>query len=134
MKTLIQSIALALTLGIVTSTVSLADTTPNPGTRPTTAVSYKTGIYSTPYSQLNIALDKEKGGAIDLRLKGADGKVLYAEHVGKNERNYRARLNLSALADGVYLLEVTNGVETTTQTVTISTNQPSAPSRVIAIN
>ncbi|MVM32988.1 T9SS type A sorting domain-containing protein [Spirosoma sp. HMF4905] len=132
MKTLIKSLAVALTLGIVTSAASFAHT--NPGTRPTTAAAYKTGIYSTPNGQLNIALDKEKGGAVDVRLKGADGKVLYTQHVGKNERNYRVRLNLSELADGVYQVEVSNGVETTTQTVTISTNQPSAPSRLISIN
>ncbi|QMW00931.1 hypothetical protein [Spirosoma foliorum] len=132
MKTLIKSIAFVLTLGIASSTVSLADV--NPGTRSATAVAYKTGIYSTPYGQLNIALDKEKGGAVDVRLKGTDGKVLYSEHVGKNERNYRVRLNMTELADGVYQVEVTNGVETTIQNVTISTSQPITASRTVSIN
>lgn len=131
MKTLIQSIAFVLTLGVASSTVSLADA--NPGTRSATAVAYKTGIYTTPYGQLNIALDKEKGGAVDVRLKGTDGKVLYSEHVGKNERNYRVRLNMTELADGVYQVEVTNGVETTIQNVTISTSQPITASRTISI-
>ena len=132
MKTLIKSLALALTLGVVTSAATLAET--NPGSRPVSSVAYKTGIYTTPTGQLNIALDKQTGGAVDVRLKRADGKVLFVQHVGKNESKYRTRLNLNELADGVYQVEVTNGVETTTQNVTISTQQPSAPSRVISVN
>ncbi|MVM38606.1 T9SS type A sorting domain-containing protein [Spirosoma sp. HMF3257] len=132
MKTLIKSFALALSLGVITSAASFANT--NPGTRPAKAVSYKTGIYSTPYGQLNIALDKETGGAVDVRLKAASGKVLYTQHLGKNERNFRVRLNLNELADGIYQVEVSNGLETTTQNVTISTQQPQSPGRVISIN
>ncbi|MVM38605.1 hypothetical protein GO730_15330 [Spirosoma sp. HMF3257] len=132
MKTLIKSLALALIVGIASSSVSLADS--NPGTRSATVAAFKTGIYSTPYGQLNIALDKETGGAVDVRLKGTDGKVLYTQHVGKNERSYRVRLNMTELADGVYQVEVTNGVETTIQNVTISTYQPQSPSRVISVN
>ena len=132
MKTLIKSLALALSLGVVTSAASFAET--NPGGRPTTVAAYKTGIYSTPNGQLNIALDKEPGGFVDVRLKGTNGQVLYTQHLGKNERVYRIRLNLSELADGVYQVEVTNGVETTTQNVTISTQQPTTPIRSISIN
>lgn len=132
MKTLIKSLALALTLSAVTSAVSVAET--NPGSRPTSSVAYKTGIYTTQTGQLHIALDKQTGGAVDVRLKRADGKVLFTQHVGKNESKYRTRLNLNELSDGVYQVEVTNGAETTTQNVTISTQQPSAPSRVISVN
>jgi hypothetical protein len=131
MKTLIKSFALALSLGIVTSVASFAET--NPGGRPKMAASYKTGIYSTVSGKLNIALDKEIGGHVDIRLKNADGVVLYSEHLGKNERTCRLRLNLNELEDGTYQVEITNGVDTTTQNVTVSTNKPSAPNRVIAI-
>ena len=132
MKTLIKSLALALTLGVVTSAASFANT--NPGGRSAAVATYKTGIYSTKTGQLAIALDKAKGGAVDIRLKNADGKVLYSQHLGKHEQTYRTRLNLTELEDGIYQLEVTNGVETTTQNVTISTQQPTTPGRVISIN
>jgi len=131
MKTIIKSLALAFSLGIVTTASSFADT--NPGGRTTTVASYKTGIYSNQAGKLNIALDKEKGGAVDIRLKGADGKVLYTQHLSKNQPGCRVRLNLDDLADGVYQVEVTNGVNTTTQNVTLSTNHPTAPSRIISI-
>ena len=135
MKTLIKSLAFAFSLTAITSAASFANTTDvNPIGSKSTVASYKTGIYTTVSGKLTIALDKETGGSVDVRLKGTDGKVLYAQHLGKNETTCRVRLNLSELEDGVYQLEITNGVETTTQNVTISTNQPATPSRLIAIN
>lgn len=132
MKTLIKSLALALSLGFVTSAATFADT--NPGGRPTSAASYKTGIYTTIEGKLNVALDKETGGAVDIRLKNTEGKVLYAQHLGKNETGCRVKLNLDDLQDGIYQLEITNGVETTTQSVTLSTNNPTTPNRIVAVN
>lgn len=132
MKTLIKSLALALSLAVVTAAASFAET--NPVGRPAAAASYKTGVYSTVAGKLNIALDKATGGAVDIRLKDTSGKVLYAQHVGKNEHSCRLRLNLNDLEDGVYQLEITNGVETTSQNVTLSTKQPSVPNRIVSIN
>ncbi len=131
MKTLIKSLALALTLGFVTSVASFADA--NPGSRPSAVASYQSGIYTSVDGKLNICLDKQKGGAVDIQLKSTDGKILYSQHLGKNERKYRTRLNLDELPDGVYQVEITNGVETTKHNVTLSTHQPEAPSRLVAI-
>ncbi|GAB4030085.1 T9SS type A sorting domain-containing protein [Spirosoma gilvum] len=131
MKTNIKSFALALSLGLV-STVSLFAET-NPGTKAAHAATFKTGIYTTVSGKLNVALDKEKGGPVDIRLKSADGRVLYNYRLGKKEQAYRTQLNLSELEDGVYQLEVTNGAETTTQSVTLSTHKPTVASRVIAV-
>ena len=131
MKTLIKSLAVALSLGFITSVASFAET--NPGGRSTTAASYQTGIYTSIDGKLNIGLDKQTGGTVDIRLKSADGKVLYTQHVGKNESKYRTRLNLDELPDGVYKVEITNGVETTTHNVTLSTQRPEVSSRQVAI-
>ena len=131
MKTLIKSLALALSLGIVTSATSFAEA--NPGGRPATAVSYQSSVYTTVAGKLTIALDKQTGGAVDVRLKNAGGEVVYSQHIGKNESKYRSRLDLSELPDGVYQVEITNGVETTTHNITLSTQQPEAPARVIAL-
>ncbi|WP_420148405.1 hypothetical protein [Spirosoma sp.] len=132
MKTLIKSLALALTLGFITFTASISEA--KPIGRPTAAVTYKTGIYTTVNGKLSIALDKETGGPVDIRLKAANGRVLFSERLGKNEQTYRTRLNLDDLVDGVYQLEITNGVETTTQTITLSTSHPSLSNRVVSVN
>ncbi|MBD2755010.1 hypothetical protein [Spirosoma validum] len=132
MKTLIKSLALALSLGFVTSAATFAET--NPIGRPTSAASFKTGIYSTVTGTLRVSVDKETGGKVDVRLKNADGKTLYTQHLSKNDRNCRLLLNLNDLEDGVYQLEITNGVETTTQNVTLLTKLPSTPNRIVSIN
>ncbi|MBN8823930.1 MULTISPECIES: hypothetical protein [unclassified Spirosoma] len=132
MKTLVKTFALALTLGLVSTVATFAET--NPGTKKAAqAATFKTGIYTTVSGKLNIALDKEKGGPVDIRLKSSDGRVLYNYRLGKKEEIYRTQLNLTDLEDGVYQLEVTNGVETTTQAVKLSTHKPSIVNRVVAI-
>ena len=131
MKTLIKSLALALTLGIATSAASFAET--NPGGRPSTEAAYQSAIYTTNSGKLSIALDKPTGNAVDIRFKSTNGDVLYSKHLGKRANQYRTRLNLSDLPDGVYQVEITSGVEKTMHSVTISTQQPEAPSRVIAM-
>lgn len=132
MKTLAKTFVVALSLGFLTSVASFAEG--KPGSRPSTVAAYKAGIYTSVDGKLNIGLDKEKGGAVDVMLKGADGKIYYSQHLGKNEKIYRSRLDVNELPDGVYVIEITNGVETTRHQVTLATKQPEAPVRLVAIN
>ncbi|MFD2570578.1 hypothetical protein ACFSUS_08040 [Spirosoma soli] len=132
MKTLIKPLLFALTLGFVTSVTSFSEA--NPIGRSKAVATYKTGIYATRTGKLNIALDKQTGGTVDIRLRSNNGTVLYSKHLGKNERMCRTRLNLNDLEDGVYQVEITNGVEVTRQTITLSTKQPALPERTIAMN
>lgn len=125
MKTLIKSLLLAFSLSFVAFSVSEA----KPG-RPA-AATFKTGIYTSANSKLNIALDKQIGGAVDIQLKTTNGVLLYTQRVGKKEESFRIRLNLDELADGDYVLEITNGVQLTRQTVSLKTRQPAALNRVI---
>ena len=131
MKTLIKSLALALSLAAVTASATFAET--NPGGKIKEVATYKTGIYMTQSGKLAIALDKEKGGTVSISLKSTDGRILYSQHLGKNDQTYRSRLNLNQLEDGVYQVEITNGIETTTQNVTISTQKPATPDRLISV-
>ena len=129
MKTHIKSLALALSLAVVTAATTVAQA--NPGDSHKAAVTYKTGIYTTATGKLQIALDKATGGPVDIRLVNADGSVLYNQHLGKKDHTFRARLNLNELPDGSYKLEITNGVDKTEHTVTVATKLPATPERVI---
>ena len=133
MKTLINSLVVAFVLTTATVSASFADTN-NPGGRPATVASYKTGMYTTAEGKLQIALDKEATGAVDIQFVNAEGKVLFAQRVAKKETMARLRLTLSDLPDGAYQVRVSNGVDVTTHSVTLATQQPSAPSRLVAIN
>ncbi|GAB3800446.1 hypothetical protein GCM10028819_25760 [Spirosoma humi] len=132
MKALINPLVIALVLTISTVSASFADT--NPGGRPAQVASYRTGMYTTAEGKLQIAVNKEATGAVDIQLVDAGGKVLFAQRVAKKETVARLRLTLNDLPDGDYKVQMSNGVEVTTYSVTLSTNQPSAPSRLVAIN
>lgn len=132
MKTIITSLALALSLNVASTTTLLAE--PNPINRPAVVAAYKSGVYMTTAGKLSIAVDKEKGGSVDIRLINTAGRALFTQHLSRQERICRLKLNLNDLEDGIYQLEITNGAETTTQTVTLSTNHPASPSRLIAVN
>ncbi|GAB3773052.1 hypothetical protein GCM10028818_14020 [Spirosoma horti] len=132
MKALINPLVIAFSLTIATFQASFADA--NPGGRPATVASYKTGMYTTAAGKLQVAVDKEATGAVDIQLVNADGKVLFAQRVAKKETVARLRLTLTDLPDGVYQVRVSNGVDVTTHSVTLSTNQPSFPNRLVAIN
>ena len=125
MKTLIKPLLLALSL----SFVAVSFTEAKPG-HPAVAT-FKTGIYSSVSGKLHIALDKQAGGPVDILLKSSSGTLLYSQHLGKKETEFRIRLNLDDLADGTYLLEITNGVETTRQTITLKTKEAIALNRII---
>ncbi|UFH52624.1 hypothetical protein [Spirosoma sp. KNUC1025] len=132
MKTLIKSLLLVFSISLIPVSASLAES--NPIGRPAAAASYKTGIYTTSEGKLNIALDKEATGIVDVRFKHTSGKVLFSQRLCKKEKTSRIRLDMNELPDGDYQVEITNGVETTVHAVTISTKQPSTPSRLVAVN
>lgn len=119
MKTLIKSFALALSLGLASTAATFADG--NPIGRRAAGASFQTGIYTTASGKLQVALNKQTGGAVDIWLRDAKGAVLYSQHLNKNQTACRTRLDLSQLADGTYELHITNGVETVRQTVSIVT-------------
>lgn len=125
MKTLIKPLLLALSL----SFVAVSFTEAKPGHPAVTT--FKTGIYSSVSGKLHIALDKQAGGPVDIQLKSSSGTLLYSQRLGKKETEFRIRLNLDDLADGTYLLEITNGVETTRQTITLKTKEAIALNRII---
>jgi hypothetical protein len=125
MKTIVKSLFLALSLLLVVVSMSNA----KPG-RPAVST-FKTGIYTSVSGKLHIALDKVSGGPVDIRLKNSTGDLLYNRHLGKNETTLRTRLNLDNLDDGDYVLEITNGIEKTSQTITIKTKQPQSFQRII---
>ncbi|GAB3900409.1 T9SS type A sorting domain-containing protein [Spirosoma agri] len=132
MKTLFNSLLVAFTVSLVTVSASFAET--NPGKQTAPAATYKTGIYTNRAGNLNIALDKETKGSVSIKLKNTAGKVLFDQYLGKNEKSTRISLNMNELPDGTYQLEISNGVDTSTQTVTLATKLPSSPSRLVAIN
>lgn len=131
MKALINPLLIAFALTTAAFSASFADA--NPGGRSATVASYKTSMYTTIEGKLQISLDKDATGAVDIQLIRADGEVLFARRVAKKETVARLRLTLSDLPDGAYQIRVSNGTDVTIHSVLLATQQPTTPSRLIAI-
>ncbi|GAB3911977.1 hypothetical protein GCM10028803_54490 [Larkinella knui] len=133
MKTLFKSLLVAFTLTVVTFSTSWAESN-KPIGKPKNAAAFQSSLYTTAEGKLQIALDKQTGGSVVVRLKNSAGTDLFIQQIGKRQQVARMRLDVSALPDGVYQVVISNGVETTTQELTLATQQPSATARLVAFN
>ena len=131
MKTLVTPLLLTLAITCASLSATLATSHPIGIIRPKTAVTYRVHVYSTVGGKLTVALDKEAGGRVRVALKDANGHLLFSEFVTRNDTKFRMRLDLNELPDGSYTVECSNGVDTTRQTVTLSTNTPEIPKRIL---
>jgi hypothetical protein len=134
MKTLIKSLIVAFTLTLITFSASLAETH-KPIGRPKNVASFKSSIYTTNEGKVQIALNKESGGSVMVRLTNKAGAEFFVQQFGKRQQASRLRLDVSALPDGIYQIAISNGVETTTYGLTLGTSHlKTTPTRLIAFN
>ncbi|GAA4467435.1 hypothetical protein GCM10023189_51100 [Nibrella saemangeumensis] len=118
MKTLITTIALALTLSATSLTAS-ADS--HRLTGPKAPTSYRVAVFpSSSAAKLNVIVEKA-AGRVEVRLKDAKGHVLHTSYLQKKDGKFWSRFDMSELQDGTYTVEIDNGAETTAKEVTLST-------------
>lgn len=130
MKTLIKPLLVAFSLFLVNNSTShaqaLTDTQPQ--------ASFQSGIFTTAEGKIQVSLDKKTGHRVDVRLTNAAGQVLFVHQMTKQQQIARLRLDVSDLPDGAYQLIITDGKETTRQSVTLNTKHPQESNRLVAIN
>jgi hypothetical protein len=64
-------------------------------------------IYPNPASDmLNVLFKSEKDETVDIRLVSLTGKVILEEVIGSSAGNYHSVLDVKALPDGMYFLEL----------------------------
>ncbi|GAB3914878.1 hypothetical protein GCM10028803_60940 [Larkinella knui] len=134
MKTLIKSLLVAFTLTAVTFSTSWAESN-KPIGKPKNAVAFQSSMYTTNAGKVQIAVNKQTGGKVEVRLTNSAGKEVFVQSIGKRQEAARLRLDVSALPDGVYQVAISNGVETTTQELTLATTPVThAAPRLVAFN
>lgn len=133
MKTFIKSLALALTLGVVSFSGSVAASDiATPKTRPVVHSAYQSVVYPSQFAPvIHVVVDKEEGSTVQIRFKTNQGETLAERFVGRGKEKVAMKFRLSELPDGFYRVEITNGRDVTTKTIKLST-QPEAP-RTIAM-
>ncbi|MFD1145490.1 T9SS type A sorting domain-containing protein [Larkinella insperata] len=129
MKALINTLLVALTLTAASFTTAQAGPK-----EPKKAAAFQSGIHTTAEGKLQVAVQKEATSPVVVNLLDAEGNTVFSQQIGKRQEAVRLRMDVSNLPDGVYQVAISNGVETTTKEVTLSTKQPVAAPRLVAVN
>ena len=117
MKTLVKTIAIAA-LTAMTFISNATDT----NVAPTKATTFAVGIYQSVNTlKVNIMIEKEEGKALLVELKDKNGEILASERVGKNDKLYHAKFDMSELEDGKYTFVITKGDEKVVKEFELST-------------
>lgn len=128
MKTIFNTLLVALTLTAVSFNAANADTK-----EPKKAAAYQSSMYTTTEGKLQIAVKKETTSPVLVQLLDQKSTAVFAQQISKRQNAARFRLDVSNLPDGVYQIAISNGVETTTKEVTLSTQKPVAAPRLVAV-
>ena len=132
MKMFIKSLALALPLGVVSFSTSVA-AIPASKTRPVVFAAYESVVYPSQFTPvINVVVQKEEGTTVQVRFKNNQGETLAERSVGRGKEKVAMKFRLSELPDGMYRVEITNGRDVTTKEIKLSTQQQEAP-RTIAM-
>ena len=130
MKTLLKSFAIAA----LTAMTFISNATDQNGA-PTKAKSFEVGMFQSINSmKMNVLIEKSTDNDLTFVLKDKKGEVLIREHVGKKDKSYHAKYDLSELEDGKYIFEFTKGDEKLVKEVNLVTTKPTAINRQIALN
>ena len=136
MKTLIKSLAVALTVGVVSFSTSVAATsasTPASTIRPVVHAAYQSAVYPSQFEPvINVIIQKEEGSVVLVRVKTNVGETLAERSVGRGKEKVAMKFRLNELPDGMYRVEITNGRDVTTKDIKLST-QPQESPRIIAL-
>ncbi|GAB3915664.1 hypothetical protein [Larkinella terrae] len=130
MKTLVKLPLVALLLTFVAFAPSFATNRPTPAAK---NAAYQTSLYTDAQGKLRVAVDKETGGAVEVRLVNPEGKEFFVQEIGKRQKTARLALDISELPDGAYRVVFTNGVDTQVNNVTLATQKPNFATRLIAV-
>lgn len=125
MKTSIKTFVCALALVATAFTANASDKEIKK------SVGFGTGIFASKDGKINVLVEKEDVNAsTTILLKNAKGEVFYRETVSKNNQKFGRILNIDALEQGKYEIEVTSKGKTQSKSFELS-----APSteRVIAV-
>ncbi|GAB3546954.1 T9SS type A sorting domain-containing protein [Spirosoma fluminis] len=124
MKTLFASFLIALT----TNAFATSDD------KATAPASFQSSVYVSTTSSIRVAIDKEKGQTVQIRLVDEKGRVVATESIAKKQSQFRGRFDVNKLPDGHYTLEITDGTSVETRGIDVATNTPTpSANRVISL-
>lgn len=131
MKTPVRLLLVAAAALVLAQTPLRAEEKPTvPKAKAKAAVPQTFGMNMFPKinsTKMNLLLENPYGIKLKIRLLNEKNEVVYNESVGRKQTKYWRKFDMSQLKDGRYRFEVSNGVETQSREVDLSTNQPVVP-------
>jgi hypothetical protein len=119
MKTALTSVVAALLISA--SSLSFANSNPGTGDQ----APFETSVIAFPSAmKIDVVVQNLEGANLTIRLVDQKGITQATQRVGKHEKALRTRFDIRALTDGLYKVVVSDGANTRTQEVNITTNEP----------
>ena len=117
MKNLVKTFAIA-----ALSAITFISNATDSNVAPTKSKTFEVGIYqSINTMKMNVMIEKSTDKNLMVVLKNKNGDILASERVGKNDKLYHAKFDMSQLEDGKYTFEFTKGDEKLTKEIELST-------------
>lgn len=129
MKILVKTFAIAA-LSAITFIANATDTE----VAPIKAKTFEVGMFQSVNSlKMNIMIEKTADKDLIVVLKDSKGEILIIERVGKKDKIYHGKYDLSELEDGKYTFEFTKGDEKIVKEVNLVTTKPTTIIRQMAV-
>jgi hypothetical protein len=122
MKNLVKTFAIAALSAITFISNATGNNTAPAEATPNKPKTFEVGIYQSINTlKMNVMIEKSADNGLIVELKNKNGDTLASERVGKNDKSYHAKFDMSGLEDGKYTFEFTKGNEKVTRDVELST-------------
>ncbi|WP_234735791.1 hypothetical protein [Tellurirhabdus bombi] len=117
---------------IAAALLSTTTTTDEPAK--TKALSFDASAYVTINRQIRVAVEKSDAAPVVVLLRNANNEILFKEKLGKNTQKYALKLDVEALKDGQYELEVKSDEGSIRKQVKIASEPVQTTTRQIVLN
>jgi hypothetical protein len=135
MKNLVKTFAIAALTAMAFISNATDNGAASADVEPTKATTFEVGMFQSANSlKMNVMIEKTTDKDLIVVLKDSKGEILIRERVGKNDKSYHAKYDLSELEDGKYTFEFTKGDEKLVKEVNLVTTKPTAINRQITVN
>jgi hypothetical protein len=116
MKTSIKTIICAIALSV--SSVAFAT-----GKGSKSAPKFEANTYVSKDASLHVNVTKLSAGWVTISLKDAKNNEVYSENIAKNDLQYALKMNVNALPDGNYTLEIASASQTITKQINLASER-----------
>ncbi len=117
MKTLVKTFVCAAALSVSSLSFANDKNTKESNKQP---ASFAASVYVAKDASIRVAVDKTSPTNVMIVLRNEKNEVVYSENMTKNELKSAYKLNVEALPDGEYTLEITSADKTVTKQIHLS--------------